>query len=317
MAVDAIDSDSDSDPPPFSNPPPPTSTSTKKGRAKQRARDRARKSAANNPLETLPSASEEAASQTPSQTPGPDSSAATKPLALNGTKLRSGKTVPSLGSVPATPIQPTTAELTPKAIERKQLYPPDPPLALSPTSSSSLSVENSITSSPSTTDLDEDEDDYEESAPSGCSAQSKTSRPNSLVITTETSVPVPGPTHAQQPHHKLGKINAIPNTPLSAASTIRSFMPESIKPSAGTTKPLAQKDAIQHPKSTELQPPLEPNLTDAQYGADHAPGKKWQAILTRVLWSLVMVGGFVGMWLQPFSPDSKHRLGVFRTLLAG
>ncbi|KAG0152319.1 hypothetical protein CROQUDRAFT_35346 [Cronartium quercuum f. sp. fusiforme G11] len=32
-----------------------------------------------------------------------------------------------------------------------------------------------------------------------------------------------------------------------------------------------------------------------QYGADHNPGKKWQTILTRIIWSLVMVGVFVGL----------------------
>lgn len=31
----------------------------------------------------------------------------------------------------------------------------------------------------------------------------------------------------------------------------------------------------------------------SQYGADHTPGKKWQTVLTRVIWSLVMVAGFI------------------------
>ncbi|CAH7673552.1 hypothetical protein PPACK8108_LOCUS8426 [Phakopsora pachyrhizi] len=33
----------------------------------------------------------------------------------------------------------------------------------------------------------------------------------------------------------------------------------------------------------------------SKYGADHAPGKKWKTIATRVIWSLVMVCGFIGL----------------------
>ncbi|KAI9610295.1 hypothetical protein KEM48_002581 [Puccinia striiformis f. sp. tritici PST-130] len=44
---------------------------------------------------------------------------------------------------------------------------------------------------------------------------------------------------------------------------------------------------------THRIPNHEPNSSDNQFGADHTPGKKWQTVLTRVFWSLVMVTGFI------------------------
>ncbi|EGG07937.1 uncharacterized protein MELLADRAFT_105440 [Melampsora larici-populina 98AG31] len=126
---------------------------------------------------------------------------------------------------------------------------------------------NSLSSSPSSTDLDDEEDDYEESAPSRAGEGSEdlkahqSERDSTLVI---------------DPAEKWNEVYN-PNSE-ETAKTPTMAMPSTMQPEQDLTHQRQKRVA-----------------NDAQYGADHNPTKKWQAVLTRVIWSLVMVVVFVGL----------------------
>ncbi|EGG05189.1 uncharacterized protein MELLADRAFT_78190 [Melampsora larici-populina 98AG31] len=136
---------------------------------------------------------------------------------------------------------------------------------------------NSLSSSPSSTDLDDEEDDYEESAPSRAGEgpedlkAHQSERDSTLVI---------------DPAEKWNEVYN-PNSE-ETAKTPTMAMPSTMEPEQDLTH--------QRQKTSDSSPLATPTgvANDAQYGADHNPTKKWQAVLTRVIWSLVMVGVFVG-----------------------
>lgn len=126
---------------------------------------------------------------------------------------------------------------------------------------------NSLPTSPSTTDL-EDDDSYElnhqQLPPSNGSEELN------LKI---CHVDIP-----QRSTTKEDPDRSYPESP----TTARPFALQSVSTPRPTHNP------------TKSSPKLNASTDDStQFGADHTPGKKWQTVLTRVIWSLVMVTGFI------------------------
>ncbi|OAV91846.1 hypothetical protein PTTG_05615 [Puccinia triticina 1-1 BBBD Race 1] len=77
-----------------------------------------------------------------------------------------------------------------------------------------------------------------------------------------------------------------PPPPITPRSTL--IRPKAPNPPPPPT-PTHQSHRLPNPADKSQNEPAE----ISQFGADHTPGKKWQTVLTRVFWSLVMVTGFI------------------------
>ncbi|WAQ87175.1 hypothetical protein PtA15_8A76 [Puccinia triticina] len=137
-----------------------------------------------------------------------------------------------------------------------------------PITSPSISTTTSIITSPSTTDYDEQEELPQPDEPTAQHEKldEKADRANPA---DRPSDPNPTPTTAHHP-------------------SIHSHPTKSPQPSPSPT-PTHQSHRLPNPADKSQNEPAE----ISQFGADHTPGKKWQTVLTRVFWSLVMVTGFI------------------------
>ncbi|PLW20187.1 hypothetical protein PCANC_09847 [Puccinia coronata f. sp. avenae] len=138
-----------------------------------------------------------------------------------------------------------------------------------PATSPSISTTTaSVITSPSTTDFDD-----QEVPPAPTTETSKI----------EEQSPQPATSDPRPPNHTL-----ILTTAHAHAPSITSPQPSS------TPTPTHQSHHLLLSKSDPASSKAPSNPAEiSQFGADHTPGKKWQTVLTRVFWSLVMVAGFI------------------------
>ncbi|KAA1103100.1 hypothetical protein PGT21_006510 [Puccinia graminis f. sp. tritici] len=147
----------------------------------------------------------------------------------------------------------------------------------SPITSPSISTTTSVITSPSTTDFDEQEEPIQAHRSNEKEEQEEEEHKASLATLDHPS-PDPNPTPILPHHHH--------QIPLQSQPVTTTISPQ---PSPSPT-PTHQSHLLppSHSASTKnLQPEI------SQFGADHTPGKKWQTVLTRVFWSLIMVTGFI------------------------
>lgn len=64
--------------------------------------------------------------------------------------------------------------------------------------------------------------------------------------------------------------------------------------SQSSAVPSAVQDLAASAKESDALKPVDTAAANAAYGSDHDPSKKWKSVVTRTIWTLVMIAGFCG-----------------------
>lgn len=151
-----------------------------------------------------------------------------------------------------------------------------------PITSPSNSTTTSVITSPSTTDFGDQEELDQPVPPAENSYTHQNLRPS---------------LHSTQSQSHSSSLYPTPIITSNAHSSIPSPLPSASPTPTHQTHLLVRSESFSkgQPESVAI----------SQFGADHTPGKKWQTILTRVFWSLIMVSGFISKSFF-FDPSYIH-----------